>query len=261
MKLGYGLCIDVFNGFEYDELLPMLKHVGFDGFFSGEMYADNLDAMSHHRQLAEQLTLLYETSHATIPGCSSIWSNEMDGEKYAALLTRCIDHCAACSVPILVVHISPDFTAYPQFEVGIKHLRPIVDYAKHKQIRIAFENINSEEYLIKTLDYFTQPHIGFCYDSGHEACHTPGVRFLPQIGERLFCTHLHDNDRGSDQHLIPFDGSIDFEKICWELAKTNYRGNLTLELSFEQYRHNLGKREFLKKSFTALTKINDMLGW
>ena len=71
MKAKHRLCIDVFTGFEYGELLPMAKRAGFDGFFSGEVYADNLKVMSHCRQLADRLSLLYETSHATIPGCSS----------------------------------------------------------------------------------------------------------------------------------------------------------------------------------------------
>ena len=47
MKAKHRLCIDVFTGFEYGELLPMAKRAGFDGFFSGEVYADNLKVMSH----------------------------------------------------------------------------------------------------------------------------------------------------------------------------------------------------------------------
>lgn len=36
-------------------------------------------------------------------------------------------------------------------------------------VKIAFENINSAEYLFETLEHFDEPHIGFCYDCGHEA--------------------------------------------------------------------------------------------
>lgn len=257
MKAKHRLCIDVFTGFEYGELLPMAKRAGFDGFFSGEVYADNLKVMSHCRQLADRLSLLYETSHATIPGCSSIWSEELDGEAYAAMLKRCIDNCTACSVPVLVVHIAPDFSMRPNFELGMDRLRPVVEYARKKQIKIAFENINSADYLFQTLEVFTQPHVGFCYDCGHEACHTPGSRFLPQIGARLFCTHLHDNDGRVDQHLIPFDGTIDFERICWELCQVGYCGNLTLELGYGQ--NSLKKQDFLQKSYEALLKIDRMV--
>ena len=34
------ICIDVFSGFTYDRLLPMVKEIGFDGFFSDEQSAN-----------------------------------------------------------------------------------------------------------------------------------------------------------------------------------------------------------------------------
>ena len=29
---------------------------------------------------------------------------------------------------------------------------------------------------------------------------------------RIFAVHLHDNDQSDDQHLLPFDGTIDWNK-------------------------------------------------
>lgn len=34
------ICIDVFSGFTYDRLLPMIKEFDFDGFFSDEQHAN-----------------------------------------------------------------------------------------------------------------------------------------------------------------------------------------------------------------------------
>ena len=39
------LCIDVFSGFTYDRLLPMVREVGFDGFFSGEEQAASFEKL------------------------------------------------------------------------------------------------------------------------------------------------------------------------------------------------------------------------
>ena len=102
--------------------------------------------------------------------------------------------------------------------------------------------------------------MGFCYDCGHEACHTNSEQYLPKIGNRLFCTHIHDNDTLSDQHLIPFDGQIDFNSIASELKHCGYNGNITLELCYSTYYQiRLSKFEFLKKSFEAATKLQELI--
>lgn len=254
------LCIDVFSGFTYEELLPLIKEIGFDGFFSGEQSANYLDKLTGIRKIANEQRLDYETSHSTIPGCETIWSKGEEGDRYIEVLKNNIDYCQKLLIPIIVVHIQPDFKEQPSFETGIERLEKTVEYAREKNVKIAFENINSSEYLFKTLDYFDNSNVGFCYDCGHEACHTPGVRYLPQIGNRLFCTHIHDNDNVKDLHLIPFDGKIDFEKVCYELKKCNYKGNITLELCYsEQYKAKLSKYDFLKKSFDSADKIRGMM--
>ena len=66
--------IDVFSGISYDELFKMIKDIGFNGFFSGEIYAKHFDNMSSFKRYAENLGLTQETSHSTIPGSSSIWN-------------------------------------------------------------------------------------------------------------------------------------------------------------------------------------------
>lgn len=251
--------IDVFSGISYDELFPMIKEIGFTGFFSGECYAKDFEKMSAFKRSAENLGLLQETSHSTIPSCSSIWNNTLAGEKFVDVLKLNIDNCSILDIPILVVHIQPNFSETPSFEIGLNRLKTIVKYAKDRNVKIAFENINSAEYLYKTLEYFDDDNVGFCYDCGHEACHTNGERYLPKIGERLLCTHIHDNDNKSDMHLIPFDGQIDFVRIADELRGCNYNGNITLELTYGNYENKLSKFEFLKKSYAAAERLKNLI--
>jgi len=252
--------IDVFSGISYDELFPMIKEIGFTGFFSGECYAKDFEKLSDLKKSAEKIGLIQETSHSTIPGSSSIWNDNADGEKFVDVLKLNIDNCSKLSIPILVVHIQPDSTQRPSFEVGLNRLKTIVKYAKEQSVKIAFENINSAEYLYRTLEYFDDNNVGFCYDCGHEACHTNGEHYLPKIGNRLFCTHIHDNDNKSDQHLIPFDGQIDFARIANELRNCNFKGNITLELCYGNYYSNqMNKSEFLKKSFEAASRLQNLI--
>lgn len=101
---------------------------------------------------------------------------------------------------------------------------------------------------------------GECYDCGHEACHTEGERFLPKIGNRLLCTHIHDNDKKTDLHLIPFDGQIDFARIADELRACNYSGNLTLELCYDDgCGARISKMDYLQRAFDAAMKLQKLI--
>ena len=254
------LLIEVFSGFTYDEILPAIKDIGFDGFFSSQTTANFLEDLKPVRRMADQYGLLYANSHSTIPGCWNIWSDCPEGDEYINVLTNNIRNCIELSVPRIVVHVQPNFNNDPNWELGAKRLKPVVAYAKENNIEIAFENINSTEYLFKTLEYFDSSNVGFCYDTGHEACHTPGVRLLPQIGDRLFCTHIHDNDCARDIHQMPFDGQIDFGLMCRELKEIGYKGDLALELTYSGvYAETMTKREFLEKAFECAKKLKNMI--
>ena len=254
------LCIGVFWGIPYDILLPLIKEAGFDGFFSGEVNANSLEKLKSLKETVDGLGLIYETSHSTIPGCTDIWTKGEAGDKYIDVLKNNIDNCHKLSIPMLVVHVQIDKGSENFLELGIKRLESVVEYAAQKNIKLAFENINSPEFLFATLEHFDSSNVGFCYDCGHEACHTPGVRYLPKLGHRLFCTHIHDNDNVWDQHWIPFDGKIDFERIAEELKVCGYKGNLSLELCYnDKYKSEMTEQEYIKKSFDAVKRLQSKL--
>ena len=192
------LSIDVFAGITHTDLLPIIHNLGFDGFFSDEQIANSYNDLAELKKKGDELFLQLESSHATIPGCHTLWENGVAGDNYVELLKNNIDNCHNLSIPILVVHIQPDLKNNPSFEQGIERLEAVVRYAGINNVKIAFENINSSAYLLRTLDYFNVPHVGFCYDCGHETCYTPETRYLPILGERLLCTHIHDNDGMND---------------------------------------------------------------
>lgn len=252
--------IDVFCGMRYQQLFPLAKKVGFNGFFSGELYANDANELGEIKTLAQLHHMEWETSHSTIPNSPSLWSKGSLEDDYCKQLFINIDNCKKYAIPMLVVHVAPDFSNDPCFDVGVLRLEAVVAYAKKAGVKIAFENINSAEYLLKTLAYFDDPSVGFCYDCGHEACYTPSVRYLTKIGQRLFCTHLHDNDLKGDWHRLPFDGSIDFEKMSQELKECNYRGNLTLELSYnDSYQARYTPEEFIKEAYIRVDRLRKQI--
>jgi len=254
------ICISVFSGFTYQTLLPAIKDIGFDGFFTDEQTANNYDELKAVRSSADKLGLDFETSHSTIPGCHTIWYDGNEGDEYIKILKNNIDNCKSLNIPILVVHIQIDKSVIPTLEIGLKRLTTVIEYAVQSGVKIAFENINSSELLFDVLKTFKNEAVGFCYDCGHEAIYTPETRFLPLLGDRLLCTHIHDNNLMHDNHFIPFDGSIDFNRICDELRACGYKGNITLELCYNDfYKQKYDEYEFLNKSFQAAKRLAERI--
>lgn len=247
--------IDIFSGIEYDEMMPLLQNHGFDGFFSRHDFAPVPEKIGMCRQLADKYGMIYETSHSLIHGCTGLWLDGSDGDDYTAIMAKCVDNCAEYNIPVLVVHIQVEEGKPNNLEKGLIRLKKVVAYAYKKGVRIAFENINSPEFLIETLGNFKDENVGFCYDNGHNYCYAPDVDYLDIVGDRLICTHIHDNFGDADSHLIPFEGNFDFERMCTKLSSLDYKGNLTLEMSYNSYKDRFTKDEFIlecKKSYDKL---------
>ena len=50
------------------------------------------------------------------------------------------------------------------------------------------------------------------------------------LSGHVITTHLHDNRGGSDDHLVPFAGTIDWPATMTALYKIGYTGPLVFEL-------------------------------
>ena len=254
------LCLQLVSGIDALDFLPLAKQAGFDGYFTHPYIADDIEEMRKVKQLGDSLGLECETSHSVMDGCITIWEEGPEGDEYIELMKRNLDNCVELGIPTLIVHIKPMVNLSPDFDRGIARLTRLVDYAAEKKIKIAFENINNVDYLVKTLEYFKQPHVGYCIDVGHESCNTPGAHFMPLVGDRLFCTHIHDNDCEHDQHMIPFDGNIDFDRVCRQFKECGYKGNITIEVKYtDEYRAKMTEKEFVQHAYNAAVKLKEML--
>ena len=72
---------------------------------------------------------------------------------------------------------------------------------------------------------------GYCLDVGHaNYTGTDLYHTVLGMGERLFAIHVHDNDGFSDQHLLPYQGTVDYESFARALAQAHYGGDMTMEV-------------------------------
>lgn len=218
--------------------IKLFKESGFEGFFTRW---DN--HLKKYKKLADELGMLFQSVHAPFGKAAKMWGSDAEAKSAVEELMRCVKDCAEINVPILVVHpyIGFEEKANPTKD-GVENFRIVVEEAKNRGVKIAFENVEGEAYLKALMDAFEDyENVGFCWDTGHELCYNRGKDMLSLYGDRLIATHLNDNLGVSDYdgkifwtddlHLLPFDGITDWKKVAERLNKHGYDGILTFELN------------------------------
>jgi len=103
-------------------------------------------------------------------------------------------------------------------------------------VRVALENIpgalSTPESIVALIeDELDLPILGACLDFGHANIMGGVADAIDVMGGVLIATHLHDNGGSRDEHLPPFEGSIDWPEALMGLAKVGYEGVLMIEVA------------------------------
>ena len=153
-------------------------------------------------------------------------------------------------------------TPPPITDIGRARYEKLVEYAMKKNVKVAFENLRKSANFAWAMETFEHnPMVGFCWDCGHEACYQNGREFMPWYGERLICTHIHDNCglQDADDHLLPFDGTVDFNRFAEHIRNSGYKGSLMLEVFNIVHRYDdLTAEQFLEKAAGVVNKLVKM---
>lgn len=132
-------------------------------------------------------------------------------------------------------HANPDPKRF--HEMNVEFFAALTKVARQEGVGISFENMpmpvltlaRPSEMLAfaREIDseYFT-----VCLDTGHAAiCGESPAQGVRLLGKMLTVLHVHDNDGHRDQHLMPYEGSIDWEDFRKALKETDFSGVLSLE--------------------------------
>ena len=256
-----GINYEKMSGWTEEDYIKKASEVGFNTFFSSAR------TMAEHTRMANALAkygMEYDTVHGPFDHINDIWFDTENGEVMYQELAECIDQCAEVKAKAMVVHLSSGLKAPAISEIGQARFRRLVDYAIQKDVKIAFENQRKLANLAWALETFEDTDmVGFCWDCGHESCFTPGREYMPLFGNKLICTHIHDNEGvyNKDSHLIPFDGNINFERFAEHIRNSRYQGPLTLEVipkNSNCYDH-MTPDEFLEKAATSIKHLVNMV--
>jgi sugar phosphate isomerase/epimerase len=244
------------------ETLTRIKEIGFDSFFADDTEEKSIFAQ---KEQAEKLGLDFEFIHGPWRGCNDLW---IEGEAYRPLfddILSTIDLAQKAQVPAVIVHVSSGFKPPEVNDLGLSRFDALVERAEKRGVILAFENLRKLGNLAYLMDrYEDSEFVKNCFDFGHAHCYTPGIPFAEIFGDKLYCTHIHDNfgmpvpKADGDLHLLPFDGNINYADVMRSLDKIGYAGTLTLEVfNFAPY-DKMSAEEFIRTAYERLVKLANL---
>lgn len=240
------------------DTMKTVKKAGFKNVFV-EWYDEKWKLTQEEQaEICKQLGFNIIFAHLGYQNINDIW---LKGEKGDALVERYqndIKNCANHGINLVIMHLTSKTIAPIYNEVGLERIRKIVSFAKECGVRVAFENTKIKGYLEYVLDNIKDENVGICFDIGHCHCHFNDDFNFEKFNNRIFAVHLHDNDKSDDQHLLPFDGTIEWEKFIKNLNKANYKGPVTLEVIYRNDYVNKPIEDFYASAYQRAKKIAKM---
>lgn len=205
-------------------------------------------------------------------------SAEITDDAMETALLRCTEATAALGAEIMAIHPRGFYRdgkedTEQSYYWNRKNLTPLVEMAKRCGCKIGIENLptfpgwdmtfysNFPDEHLRLIDSFDPSAVCGVWDFGHSylANSDPSAvlrRFRGKIGG----THVHDNHRNNDEHLIPFDGTIDWRSEMAALADTGFDGYLTMELEYEPLTRDRAQiLAYAEKALASISCADEML--
>jgi sugar phosphate isomerase/epimerase len=233
------------SGFEAVEIFGTRGH--FDYTTKQEVQA-MASALSQHRlTLASLHAPTSRDLSATREGGSPLSITEVERVRRVEAmdeLKRVIDVAEDLPYSRLILHMGgPRETVDPRKrDAAFSSLEHLVLHARHVGVTIAVENTTSEmgdpTYLRTFVDETRLTGLRFNFDIGHaHLADGPEAErvekaFAP-LRELAVSAHIHDNHGEKDEHLPPYDGSIDWESAV-KVLKTAGEPDLSLTLELKE---------------------------
>lgn len=236
------------------ESIKAIKAAGFHNVFV-QWY--KIDAKHNQEQLEyiKKLGLNVIFAHLDYLDINSIWEEGAKGDLLVEEYKIDIKTCKENNIPLVIMHLTKSLSAPPFNELGLARIRAIVDYAKELDVKIALENTRLKGYHEFVLGNITDKNLGICYDSRHCHAYYNDEFDFEFFKDRIFAVHLHDNHGSIDEHLIPFDGTIDWGWTINGLKKANYAGPITLECVYDNEYSENSPLVFFNKSYEVGQKL------
>ena len=141
--------------------------------------------------------------------------------------SRTLDIAGILKPAVIVFHSGYEKWKYAHstdvwLEQSLKTWRPINERAADIGVKVAIENVfeDTPDNLALLAGEMGSPNFGLCFDTGHfNLFAKPSLSdWLGAVKPYILEAHVHDNNRQSDEHIVPGDGTFDFRAFFREMS-------------------------------------------
>jgi sugar phosphate isomerase/epimerase len=229
------------HGFECVEVYATRTHFDYHNpsavaDLQGWLAEAGLELRSIHAPTAEAFT------GGRWSGSLSLASGDPDARARAVSETEKALHIARrIPAAVLVAHLGLPRTQPRDAATGPndsragarRSIEDLVQVAAPLGVQIAVEVIPNELSRAGSIVHFVEQDlegVGICLDFGHAHLDGDVVDAVETVSEHLIATHVHDNRGRTDDHLLPFDGTIDWAGTLLAVQKVGYEGPFMFEV-------------------------------
>ena len=219
-----------------DQTIAAICKAGFKHVFI-QWYDEPKYAINQIEQckLCKDSGLIIDFAHLGYQNINDIWFEGVDGDLLVERYCKNILDLSKIGIHMVVMHCISKWVDFSPNIIGLNRFKKIVEYAKELNVKVAIENTKNYGFLEYLVSNINMDNCGICFDVGHYHCNFKDEWDLSFFKDKVLCVHLHDNDSSSDQHLLPYDGTINWNKTIELLNDLNYDNNITLELCNKNY--------------------------
>jgi len=249
-----------------DQLLEIAAH----GFAALELFAarthldyHNAAVVADLQQWLAEARLALVSVHAPVTEVSLASADAPEREAAIAEAERALYIARRISFRTFIVHLGRPRTEGVRGGTNRDAARRSIDTlakaAEPLGVRIAVEVIANDlsraSSLVQLIDEdIEHANVGICLDLGHARLEGDVADAIEMASGHLMAMDVHDNRGRTDDHLVPFDGLIDWPSALTTVQKVGYDGALTFELSARG-----STKDTLARARQARRRIEDLL--
>ena len=207
------------------------------------------------KEYAESLGVEINQTHGRGEGYKNIKEEDealLKNARLDCLATKAVGASVCVMHGVTSIFMGPDADPKLMRDLNFKMFCEILEYAKRYGVVIATETFgdavryascdffgNADEF-IKTYNRIcavgdNAKYFKICADVGHsnkamKYNNPTPADVVRMLGKNIAVLHLHDNDTNTDQHKMPFSGTIDWNDVFDALDEVGYDGVYNMEM-------------------------------
>lgn len=191
------------------------------------------------KKRAAELDVKFVQAHS--PGGNPLKEDDNRNKLLSATI-RSIEVCAELGIDNIVVHSGtlPGIGKQEFFDKNREFYTKLFPAMEKYNVNVLCENsakanvgemyfTNNGADMADFVKYVNHPLFHACWDTGHANMEGAQYDEIMALGKDLYALHINDNRGESDEHLMPYFGTVNMDEIMHALIDNGFEGYFTFE--------------------------------